>query len=188
MSVRLFIAVDLGEPIHGELAKQLARLKPLAPRARWVNPDALHVTLVFLGAVADELVPRVGALVSEVAGRHRPVTLQVRGGGSFGSSKRPRVLWTDISGDVGPLGAIKEDLERALAEVGHRPEERDFRPHLTLARAKAPAGDHELVSCVQALDGTDFGQTRIDRLILYRSDLSPAGARYTPLAEPRLGA
>ena len=185
--MRLFIAVDLGEPVHTRLAEQLVRLKPLAPRARWVQAGSLHVTLVFLGETADELVPRVGELVTEVARRHPQLVLRVGGGGAFGSSKRPRVLWTDLQGDVGLLGAVKADLERVLAEVGHRPEERDFHPHLTLARAREPGGDRELASCVTALAGMDFGQVRVDRLILYRSELSPGGARYTPLVQPLLG-
>jgi RNA 2',3'-cyclic 3'-phosphodiesterase len=185
--MRLFIAVDLGRVVQARLGKQVARLSPLAPRARWTRPDgSAHVTLVFLGELDDALAPKVGEAVVAVAARHPPLVLQVGGGGAFGSSKRPTVLWTGISGDVEALAAMKADLERGLAPVGFKPETRPFRPHLTLARSRDLRGDAALVSCVRSLEGESLGEARIDQLTLYRSDLGSGGARHTPLVEPKL--
>jgi 2'-5' RNA ligase len=184
--MRLFIAVDLGPDVGGAAADALARGRTLAPRAKWVQAENLHLTLVFLGATDDALVPGIGAAIATVAARHPPVSLHVAGAGGFGSARKPRVLWLGIAGEVQALGRIQQELEEALAPFGHVPEKRDFRPHLTLARARDPRGEPDLAAAVAALADDDLGDARIDRLILFRSDLSPKGPRYTEVASAAL--
>lgn len=180
--MRLFVAVGLGRAVLEKVAGALARGKALAPRARWVQAGNLHLTLVFLGAVDGELVAGIGGAVAAVAARHPPVALHVTGAGGFGSANKPRVLWLGIGGEVEALARIHDDLEAELAPFGHEPEVREFRPHLTLARARDPRGDIDLAAAVQALAGDDLGESRIDRLGLFRSDLSPEGPKYTEVA------
>src|SRR3712207_7437894 len=64
------------------------------------------------------------------AARHAPLTLHIKGGGSFGSPRRPRVLWAGVAGDVEALSAIQKDVEAALAPLGVAPEGRAFTPHI----------------------------------------------------------
>jgi 2'-5' RNA ligase len=99
------------------------------------------------------------------------------------------VLWAGIGGAVAALSAVQADVAAALAALGFPPEERAFTAHLTLARARAkePRGDTALAACAAALAGRDFGVTRITAAVLYRSDLSPRGPAYTPLATLPLG-
>jgi 2'-5' RNA ligase len=184
--MRLFIAIDLGNEVRASVEKEVVRLSALAPSAKWVNVQGVHVTLVFLGYIEDGRVPEVEAIVREVARRHAPLALGVEGMGSFGSSTRPRVLWVGVTGDVEALGAIKDDLEPRLLAFGYEPEKRAFKPHLTLARSRAPNGDSALARCIHSSRVEAFGKADVDRLILFRSDLSPKGAKYTPICEPRL--
>jgi 2'-5' RNA ligase len=184
--MRLFVAVDPPPPVRERLAGLVERLRSRSPNARWIHADGAHITLVFLGWTDDAKVDDVSAAVGEVAARHRRLALHAHHGGHFGSGKKPRVLWVGLSGDVAPLGAIKDDLERALAPFGYGPERRDFSPHLTLARAKDPHGDPKLAGCLDELSRVDLGEFPVERLVLYRSDLSPKGARYTALASPPL--
>ena len=188
MSVRLFVAIDVGAEVAAELGRLIERLRPQAPNAKWVAPENVHVTLSFLGNVSDELLPSVERTVTEVAARHPPHVLRVHTGGAFGSRKRPRVLWVGIEGEVDRLVAAQGDLAEALRPLGFEPEQRAFKPHLTLARARDPGGDAALASCAAELAEVDCGQARIDALVLYRSDLSRSGPRYTALARPALGA
>src|SRR5215510_917522 len=109
--MRLFIAIDLGEEVRGAVSRQLAKLQPLSPNAKWVKVEGMHVTLVFLGYIDDAQVPQVKAIAEEVASRHGPVSLSVEKIGGFGSSTRPRVLWLGLTGDTEALSAIKSDLE-----------------------------------------------------------------------------
>jgi 2'-5' RNA ligase len=180
--VRLFVAVDPGPAMQRRIGKAIARVCARAPNAKWVKAENLHVTLAFLGYQDEDRTSALAEALREPASRHRPLVVSARGAGGFGSSHRPRVLWTDLTGDVDALGKLQGDVERALVPLGYEPEARPFRPHLTLARARDKGGDPALVGCIEALAAADFGEARIDELILFRSDLSRAGAQYSALA------
>lgn len=186
--LRLFVAVDLGAAIERRIGQELARLVRRAPDAKWVQTAMMHVTLAFLGYQDEERVALITAALTDVAARHRPVALRARGAGGFGSSKRPRVLWTDLTGDVEALAALQADVVRALVPLGYEPEDRPFRAHLTLARSRAPSGEPGFVACIDALKDVDFGETTIDEILLFKSELSPRGATYTVLSRAPLGA
>jgi 2'-5' RNA ligase len=184
--MRSFIAIDLGQAVRTRVEQEIERLRPLAPNARWVNAEGIHVTLAFLGHLDDARAEDVKTIVLDVARRHPPLELSVEGVGGFGSSARPRVLWVGLTGDVEPLASIKTDLETRLVPFGYRSEQRAFKPHLTLARARKPNGDSALARCIRASQSIAFGKAEVGRLILFRSDLSSKGAKYTALCEPRL--
>ena len=105
--MRLFIAIDLGQAVRALVEKEIERLRALAPNAKWVKAEGIHLTLVFLGHIEDARAEEVKAIVSEVARRHPPLQLKVEGIGGFGSSARPRVLWAGLAGDVAPLASIR---------------------------------------------------------------------------------
>jgi 2'-5' RNA ligase len=180
--MRLFVAVTLGESIESQARAALERLKGLAPRARWVPPENLHLTLSFLGEVEAERVPALAEALQRVGSAHAPLVLTVGEGGSFGSPSHPRVLWADIRGDTAALGALQAEVVEALRPLGFPPEERAFTAHLTLARARLPRGDRELTECVRALHGSQWGEARVDRLVLFES----LRGRYVPRAEAPL--
>src|SRR4030088_2504501 len=112
--MRSFIAIDLGQAARTRVEPEIERLRPLAPNARWVNAEGIHVTLSFLGHLDDARAEDVKTIVLDVARRHPPLELSVEGGGGFGSSARPRVLGVGLTGDVEPLVSIKTDLETRL--------------------------------------------------------------------------
>lgn len=183
---RLFVAVDPSEDNNTRIAEAVGRARTHAPRARWVRTEGCHVTLVFLGSVAEELVPAVVAKVEAVAVRHAPFSLRFEGAGCFGGRK-PRVLWVGVAGDVPALGLVQRSFSEALTEVGYVPEERLFSPHLTLARAGGFGGDTGLFSAARSLAGESFGEVNVREIILYESVLSPAGAKYEAVARLPLG-
>jgi RNA 2',3'-cyclic 3'-phosphodiesterase len=186
--MRLFVAVDPSAKVRAQLKETLARLAAHAPNAKWVRPESLHVTLAFLGYVDDRLAPEIAAALGCAAARHEAVRLRLSGGGAFGSTRRPRVLWVGLEGAIAELAAIHGDVEEALIPFGYEPEQRAFKPHLTLARARDPRGDAALTGAAHELAASDFGRMRVGHLVLYRSDLSPAGARHTALSRAPLGA
>ncbi|MDI1477892.1 RNA 2',3'-cyclic phosphodiesterase [Polyangium sp. y55x31] len=183
---RLFLAVDPGEECHARIAEAVGRARAHAPRARWVRTEGIHLTLVFLGAVAESLVPAVVAKAEGVAVRHAPLTLRFEGAGCFGGRK-PRVLWIGVEGDVPALGLVQKELSEALTEVGYVPEERVFSPHLTLARAGFGGVDAGLWAAARLLAGESFGEVNVRELVLYESELSAAGAHYEAVARLPLG-
>jgi RNA 2',3'-cyclic 3'-phosphodiesterase len=185
LRMRLFIAVELGEEVRNRIAVELDSLQRMAPDAKWVRVESIHVTLAFLGHQPEDGVPAIRAAIEKVAATGHPVSLQARGLGSFGSSRRPRVLWVGLHGEVELLAQLQHRLEAELIPLGYQPEQRAFNPHLTLARARNPSGDAKLLRCVEHGWDIDFGRALVDRLVLFRSDLSREGARYTALHESR---
>ncbi|AUX24280.1 hypothetical protein SOCEGT47_048170 [Sorangium cellulosum] len=180
--MRVFVAVDPGAELLARVGELLREISPLAPSAKWVEPAGLHITLAFMGEIGEERLPLVIAAAS-VAGFHRPLTLRIEKGGAFGARRRPRVLWLGVGGAVSALSAIHRDLEQALSlSTGYVPEDRPFAPHLTLARSRDPRGDPALEACAQRIEGVDFGETQVRELVVYQSELTPKGARYTALA------
>jgi len=185
--MRLFVAVDPPAQVRAAIAEAIDRCRALAPDAKWQRPDALHLTLAFLGHLPDERVPAVGAALAAVAPRHRPLALAAAAAGSFGPRTHPRVLFLEVGGDVEGLARLQAEVEASLRPLGHEPEARPFHPHLTLARARAPGGDRALAAAREALAGAAPMPFVVGELVLYRSDLSPHGARYTPLATVPFG-
>ncbi|GEN06962.1 2'-5' RNA ligase [Myxococcus fulvus] len=177
--MRLFTAVTLGDVIEARAAEELSRLRALAPTARFVRAEGVHLTLVFLGEVEPSRLPAIREALASVGPRHAPFTLSVGGGGTFGTPSHPRVLWSHVRGDVEALEALQTDTAAQLLPLGFEPEHRDYAPHLTLARAKAPKGDPALLACAQALASVELGEGRVDRLVLFES----RGPDYVPVVE-----
>ncbi len=176
--MRLFVAIDLEPSVLAGVAGAVSRLRGRAPRAKWVDPANLHVTLLFLGERPEEQLPAFERQVREAAAQHPPPQLSVRSGGSFGPRAHPRVLWVGLEGS---LAALHAELERRFEPLGVEREHRPFAPHLTLARARDLKGDPKLAHLAERLRESDFGTSIARELVLYRSQLTPMGSIYTPL-------
>src|SRR4051812_49893486 len=120
--MRLFVAVWPPPPAVAELETVLAAVRASAPRLRWTTREQWHLTLAFLGEVADDHVPELQQRLARAAGRHPPPTLRFAGSGRFGG----RVLFTALDGDVQALKRLAASA-RAAARPGGLP--REGRPH-----------------------------------------------------------
>jgi 2'-5' RNA ligase len=179
-TLRLFVAVDPPPAVRERLRAAMATVRPLAPRARWVDADKHHLTLAFLGDCAADTVPAITAALEGVAARHAPIAARFVGAGTFG--ERPRVLWVGLGEGAEALAAVYRDLVPALSPLGFAPDHEGLTPHLTLARAGDRGGDPGLAAAAAQLAQEDFGAARFGAMVLYRSELSRAGASYTALA------
>jgi 2'-5' RNA ligase len=191
MNFRLFVALDPPDPVRRRLAAMQAELRRLAGRhadeVRWAAPEGIHLTLQFLGAVPEERVPALKEAVGGAAAGSRPLALEVKGAGGFPSARRPRVVWAGVEGDRPALAELVADLGRRLAPLGFTPDERPFSPHLTLGRAREGRGAPGLGGALARASASDPVPWRADALVLVRSHLSPAGARYEALDRVGLG-
>jgi 2'-5' RNA ligase len=196
--MRLFVALDIDAAIRERLARFRAEMKPLAPAARWVGAETFHVTLKFIGEVAQ---PRVDALRRALATvQAAPVAITFRGSGFFPNARAARVFWVGIEGGEA-LAALAGKVDAALASAGVAREERAFSPHLTLARAgdaRTPRGasgrpgrlpgdrPNSLFAPLQQrlaqLPAAEFGAMTAAEFFLFESKLSPAGAQYSKIA------
>ncbi|HEX9038847.1 MAG TPA: RNA 2',3'-cyclic phosphodiesterase [Ktedonobacterales bacterium] len=186
---RVFIAVDLDAPTREALARLLRRVAHVLPRARVVAPETLHVTLAFLGELDDQRLAEAIAAAREVAAEAAPFSLAPGHIGIFGPDDAPRVIWLALGGQVRRLIALQRRLAHALEARGFTLDPRPFSPHLTLARLTAPPGEYGLLGLRELRSQPSRKDSwQVDDVRVMRSDLTPAGARYTPLAIIPLGA
>ncbi len=181
--MRLFVALDFPDAVRQALHELIARLKPECRSAKWVRPQAMHITLKFIGEVdAAQLAP-IRAALAPVHSTEL-VEMQFRGLGFFPNERRPRILWCGVEASPN-LAELAAAVERALVPLGIPAESRDFVPHLTLARFNAdsaPRRDLEtLVRAAGELKSYDFGRTRETEFHLIESILKPVGAEYKRL-------
>lgn len=181
--MKLFVAIDPSEEVRARLAEALRELRPLAPEARWVRAESLHVTLAFVGFVAEEArAHAVAESVASVAARHAPFEVRFTGAGSFGPAPHPRVLWLALTEGANALGELASDLAGELRDKGFTLDDRPFAAHLTLARASRPKGDPDLATARERARALDLGSSRVERVVLYDSVQSGGAPRYEPIA------
>jgi RNA 2',3'-cyclic 3'-phosphodiesterase len=189
--MRIFIGIDLDPEIRVRISRFLEGVQGFAPDAHWVRPESLHITLKFIGEQTSE---RVGA-VAERLRRVGSGELEIRSGGYgfFPTAKAARVFWIGIH--AGPqLAELAESIDMATAELGIPREDRPYSPHLTLARAGSRSGSPKwrkgdapnskfamLEKRLTAIGELDFGTMTAHEFILYQSQLSPKGSKYTKL-------
>src|SRR5215469_5772360 len=104
--MRLFVAIAPPDEVLGELAAAVAPLRVARTELRWTGPADWHLTLAFLGEVAEPVLPALGTRLERAAGRHPAQRLAIGGGGAFPRAARATVLWTGVAGDPGPLAAL----------------------------------------------------------------------------------
>ena len=162
-------------------------LRPTARDVSWVAPGSLHLTVKFLGEVADGRIEGiVGALTGAIAGVSA-FDADVEGLGAFPSAVRPRVVWAGVSMGAGAMGDLAGRVDDALAALGFAREARPFSAHVTLGRVRQPGRAPALTEALRGAAGRPFGRLRVARASLMQSELSSRGARYTELAAASLG-
>lgn len=159
----------------------LTPLRTRFPATRWMKPDVLHFTLVFMGQVESQRVPWLGERLTEVASRHTAFTTRVEGAGGHvddGPGRRPGgVAWLMLSDGFREVADLAVDVDAALGTHTYDDRRRP-RPHLTVARAIDAVA---LAALRDLATGTNI-EWWTSSIILFRSHLGPGGSRYEPLS------
>jgi len=177
--VRLFTAIELSESARAAVAAEQRRIvEPLGGgRLRLVKPEQMHVTLVFIGEVAEERGAAIAALI-EPEIPLAPFRISLGGIGAFPPRGAPRVLYVDVIEGAAGTAALHAIVAERL---GHR-DDRPFRPHLTLGRwRESRSSDRPKLAPRPPIAAVD-----VHSVTLFQSRLSPAGPAYTRLAAARL--
>ena len=179
--MRLFIAVEIEPAICQRIHEFVSGLRGKISEARWVRPEGLHITLKFLGNVAEERRMIIEQALRSVHGK--VVTLSLGQLGVFPNPKSARVLWVGIETGL-ELQQLAKAVDQQMESIGFETEKRALSPHVTLARFnQRPRGNlGSLLSEAQS----SFGTMTANEFHLYESKLSPQGSRYTKLASFKL--
>lgn len=183
--MRLFAGIDVPYEMRRNLELLVQLLRPKAA-IQWSPLDNLHITTKFIGEWPEERLDEVKEALEAVR-RPGPVRIAIRGLGWFPNPHQPRVFFAGIA--AGPeLAALAQDTEAACEMLGIAREQREFHPHLTLARIRRPEPLIELKRTIASLPSTDFGAYTAESFHLYKSELRPGGSIYTKLASYPLSA
>jgi 2'-5' RNA ligase len=182
--IRAFIAVNLAAPVIEEIAKVRLVLQDAKGDIRWTRLEGLHLTLKFLGDIERNQVEPILAALRATMRNRLPPHIVAQGLGAFPNLRRPRVLWVGLCGEG--LQEMSEAIETALIPLDFPPEEREFTPHLTLGRVRSLRGWEHVLARVKEYEPTRFGESTVDQVTLYQSELRPDGAVYTSLGSAPL--
>lgn len=186
-NLRLFIAIELGDELRQALAHLQERLKRDMPQkaVRWVRPGAIHLTLKFLGDTPASQVPEVVDALERAAAGFAPFQFMVEGFGCFPNPQRANVLWAGVPAVPKALAGLQLATDLQVARLGYEKEQRPFSPHLTLGRVNRKLSSADRAALTAAISSTQVGRlgtVDVQQVILFQSQLQPAGAIYTALA------
>lgn len=188
--LRLFIALPLDLPVAVlELSRRLAGVGGL----KVVRPENMHLTLHFLGDTPEDklelLKYAIEATIEDWNRKHNngPLELELKGLGAFPPRGPPRVVWVGLGGRQVPLlEELASIMDDWLYESGLGRADRPFKPHLTLARVRDKRATGPVRQLLREHGASMFGELELDRMVLFRSQLTPKGPIYTRLHEVEL--
>jgi 2'-5' RNA ligase len=180
--MRVFVAIELDPGLKKAVGDFVQNIKRTGAAVKWIDPGGMHLTLKFLGEIDPGILPSIEEEIRKAASLSLKFPLVLEGTGSFPSERRPRVLWIGVR-DEPALTALQASLEKGLGPLGFPPEDRAFRPHLTVGRVKGTAGLPGAVERFEKSRDTLFGEMAVEKLALFQSVLKPEGAVYRALAE-----
>jgi RNA 2',3'-cyclic 3'-phosphodiesterase len=188
--VRLFIAIELDgtarEAIAAEQKRIASSMRDARGSLKWVRPEQMHLTIVFIGEV-DEA--RAASIVEVVC---RPVAavpfdLVFQGAGVFPPHGAPRVLWIGVSRGLAELTDLQREMASRVANCGMELESRPFHPHLTLGRWRE-SRPSDRRKALEAANENVVAHVHVAAATLFHSKLSSAGSTHTPLTRATLSA
>jgi RNA 2',3'-cyclic 3'-phosphodiesterase len=176
--VRLFVAVNLPEGQRRAAHEAAAPLRDAGLPVKWVPAESLHVTLKFLGEVAEAREAAIGAALDVVAAAAQRFEVGLGGAGAFPGVARPRVIWLGVEPHPA-LELLSHDVERALRPLDFETELRPFRPHLTLGRVRPGARPGAFAALERLAAAVDWeGVAPVNSVDLMASVPGPGGAAY----------
>ncbi len=176
--IRSFIAIEIPGNIRHEVIKFINEFQQQDYDVRWVKFENLHLTLCFLGNVTKDFLQKVAEKLSIIVHTQKAFHLSLKNFGAFPNQRSPRVLWIGVEKGANDLIDLQAKIESTLAEIGYKPEERHFHPHLTIGRVK------EKIDAGQIFNTQYKSETfLVKSVILFKSTLTPDGAIYEKLNE-----
>lgn len=183
----MFCAFELPQPLRQAISNHAKSVREAVPdaAASWGRPENIHLTVKFFGNVDQSKVSVISAAAERVAKEFAPIQIEVGKTGVFPRPNRPQVLWIGIEDPSGALSKLQRRLEDEFALEGFSKDDRAFRPHLTVARIRRPQNADRLAQTHLRLQFASVAVS-LNELVLFRSELSSKGSKYTAISRHRL--
>lgn len=180
--MRTFLAFDVPGDITAYLNGVIDRLAKRTEGVRWVRNEGIHITVKFLGEIAESMVLPMQEALAPISGLHGPIAARLGQLDAFPSKRSARVIVVGLQEGIAETQAVFADIEERLAALDIEKDKRGFVPHITLGRRRVPRAF--LDGDPPPIEGKTFS---IEHLVLYSSTLTPGGAVYAPLWKIKLG-
>ena len=179
--IRTFIAIPVPESVFKLQSNLKNTISEKMGKVRWVKRDQLHITLKFVGDTPEESIDDVRGAINIIADNTKPFEIFIQGTGCFPKIERPRVMWIGLNGALGQLNQLVKNIHNSLDPIGFPKDEKEFNPHITMARARYPQKKTpDISSFLNAnFDPIPF---RIEKFQFISSELFPNGPVYTILS------
>ncbi|MGK7368970.1 MAG: RNA 2',3'-cyclic phosphodiesterase [Candidatus Halalkalibacterium sp. M3_1C_030] len=166
--MRLFTAITIPE----EVKDKLQALKKPIKGLKWQDKTQMHLTLRFIGEIDERSAQNVNRELEKVS--ISSFSIELARLGSFPQRGTPKVLWIGVK-DNSSLNDLHARIELACRNAGLEPDERSFKPHITIARNKGADGE-KVKSYLENHSTPDFEPIKVTDFYLFRSELTPQGA------------
>ncbi len=181
--IRAFLAIEPPERLLAAIAREQDKLrKEITGQVSWTRSTGQHLTLKFFDNISQADAENISAAVKKRTDAFSPLTLAVEKLGVFPDVRKPRVLWSHVTGEVGKLLALQSALDGDFEAQGFARENRMYRAHVTLARLKAFQATGGIEKVLGRHEHFHAGEFVVREFILFQSRLGPQGASYTKLA------
>lgn len=174
---RLFVALPISEEIRKGCEALQAVGKTKTAAVRWVDPQQIHLTLVFLGWTDPSLRVRIEEVIQKVSDRSAPFSINVTGLGVFPKLRSPKVVWVGVPEEAA-LMKLQHDLAEKIGSLGITIESRSYRPHLTLGRVSEGTVSDPFTDWITQEKGIQIGRCVVSEVALMESQLRPGGSEY----------
>jgi 2'-5' RNA ligase len=177
---RAFVAIDIDEAIREKLVSAQRQLKATGADLKLVEPQNIHVTMKFLGEVPDDKIGTIVEALKKAVGGTEQFDVDVHGIGAFPDLHYIRVVWAGIREGRDEIISLQRRIDQELHPLAFS-KERDFVPHLTIARVRTAKAKERLAAFVREMVDAEFGMMRARALELKRSTLTQRGPVYSTL-------
>ena len=180
---RIFAAIELSTGIRNRIQQHIEQLRAAVPDCQpsWSRVESMHLTVKFFGDVEQSKIAQIADAASRSVKNFSSFQILIHGTGVFPKPSQPRVIWIGVEDPTKQLLRLQSEFEVECAREGFTKEVRPFRPHLTIARIRKPEGARKLAEVNNNL-GFETMNLEIKELVVFRSELSSKGSKYTALS------
>lgn len=179
--MRAFLAIEIDEKLSDKISEVQREFMKCEAAIKMVETENLHFTLKFFGEVDEDKIGQITTAIDGKIKNYEHFRIKIKGMGVFPNEKYIRVLWLGMD-NFKPFSNLQRDLDEDFHKMGFK-KEKSYIPHLTIGRVKGAKNKDELLATLKDMIDIEIGEMDVNKIVLKKSELTPAGPIYTNLNE-----